>query len=597
MRGIGRKVALLIPALLTVLGLLWPAIFTGTSQSGPVADPVRFSSLRAEFTVGADGLMHATETITAVFPSGRHGIFRYWDIANANDSHVRQEPEVTEISLDGESVPYDMLWKDDRFRVAKIGDPDSYVMPGTHIYRIRYSVPGVLDAGTKGAAKQFASKTGDADAQSVFFWNVIAPAWNNEIDRAEVSITLPGPVPGVQCSVGGGVGRGCDGLTVTGNTVTLSAENLAPHTPVTVRAGVEVPTPPRAELPWSARWDGVLGRSLSVALWLVGLTATAGLGAVLWWRSTVEPSPGFPLQYAPPKGLGPVQCEYIRTERVSEQGLTATLFYLADRNLLSLRQDGPKKWTVNSVGEAGGWADVDPVSVAVGSALDLTYPGRVFRANGSVTSGRKLITAKADMETAVKQWARDQGFVAKHSVDLWLRFANVLALGLAIAGFLRWWLFPITLWGLPFAVFFLLTLPAWRPGVGLRRTPAGRQLWSEAGGFHRMLATDSAESRFDFSARKDLYAAYVPFAVAGGAAAAWAAKYQAATGQPAPDPGWYHSSSGSGSSGSWSGGASFDSFDSALSSSIGAYTASQSSPSSGGGGGGGGAVPYTHLRA
>ena len=59
------------------------------------------------------------------------------------------------------------------------------------------------------------------------------------------------------------------------------------------------------------------------------------------------------------------------------------------------------------------------------------------------------------------------------------------------------------------------------------RTPAGRQLWSQVGGFHRMLATDSAESRFDFAARKDLYTAYIPFAVAGGAAAAWAAKYQA----------------------------------------------------------------------
>ncbi len=58
---------------------------------------------------------------------------------------------------------------------------------------------------------------------------------------------------------------------------------------------------------------------------------------------------------------------------------------------------------------------------------------------------------------------------------------------------------------------------------------------------------------------------------------------------PAPQPDWYNSSSATG----WgfaggSGGPSFDSFDSALSSSIGAYTASQSSSSSGGGSGGGG---------
>jgi hypothetical protein len=114
-----------------------------------------------------------------------------------------------------------------------------------------------------------------------------------------------------------------------------------------------------------------------------------------------------------------------------------------------------------------------------------------------------------------------------------------------------------------------------------RRTPEGRQLWSQAGGFHRLLSTDSAETRFDFGARKDLYSAYVPFAVAAGSAALWAKKYRDTTGDVAPQPGWYNSSTtaGVGFAGG-SGGPDFDSFESALSSSIGAYTASQSSSSS-----------------
>src|SRR6476659_4625818 len=32
---------------------------------------------------------------------------------------------------------------------------------------------------------------------------------------------------------------------------------------------------------------------------VAGLTVAFGLGAFLWYRTTVEPSPGFPLQYAP----------------------------------------------------------------------------------------------------------------------------------------------------------------------------------------------------------------------------------------------------------------------------------------------------------
>ena len=73
-------------------------------------------------------------------------------------------------------------------------------------------------------------------------------------------------------------------------------------------------------------------------LWVLALTVAGALGAILWYRTTVEPSPGFPLQYAPPPGLGPVQTEYIRTESVPKNGLTATLFYLAERGLIDMRQ-------------------------------------------------------------------------------------------------------------------------------------------------------------------------------------------------------------------------------------------------------------------
>ena len=589
MRAVKRVVTRLVLLLFLGLGLLWPVVFDGVpSGGGATSDPVVFSDVRADFAVDSDGLMWADEIITAEFPGGRHGIFRFWDISNRNNSHLRQIPEIDEVSLDGQPVPYELLWQSyDRFRVAKIGDPNSYVPPGTHVYRIRYRVPGVLDPGGTGAAEDFASSVGDPSAPSVLFWNVVAPGWSNQIDRAQISVSLPARVTGAQCSVGAGLGRGCDGLTIAGNAVTLSAIDLPPRTPVTLRAGVDLPTPPRAEVPWSVRWDPVLGRSVPVVVWLAGLTAAAGLGAFLWWRTTVEPSPGFPLQYAPPQGLGPVQCEYIRTEQVPEEGLTATLLYLADRGLLSLDQDGKKKWTVHGVGDVGAWADVDPVSGAVSSALGLEIHGSTFHANGGVAAGRRLTAAKEAMTSAAKQWALGEGLIAKHPSELWLRVANIAALALTVVGFMRV-LFPITLWGLPFAVFFLLSTRVWTPGIGLRRTATGRQLWSEVGGFHRMLATDSAESRFDFSARRDLYTAYIPFAIASGTAALWAAKYQAATGQVPPQPGWYQTSSGTGRSSSASGDTGFDSFESALSSSIGAYTASQSSSSSGGGGGGGG---------
>ena len=187
------------------------------------------TNFRGDFVVDRDGRLEATETITTRFPSGRHGIFRYWDVANQNDSHIRQVPQVTEILLDDQPVPYKMLWQNQqRFLVAKIGDPDRYLDFGTHVFRIRYTIDGVLDPGAWEPKKTFASTLGDPAATSAFFWNVVAPGWNNEIDRADITVTLPGGVPGAQCSVGYGDGRPCADLAITGDRVELSATNLPP---------------------------------------------------------------------------------------------------------------------------------------------------------------------------------------------------------------------------------------------------------------------------------------------------------------------------------------------------------------------------------
>ena len=78
----GRLVKWLIPLLLIGFGLLWPVVFHGgAGSSGPSGpdDPVVFSDYDVDVSVDDAGDMSAVETITAEFPGGRHGIFRYWD--------------------------------------------------------------------------------------------------------------------------------------------------------------------------------------------------------------------------------------------------------------------------------------------------------------------------------------------------------------------------------------------------------------------------------------------------------------------------------------------------------------------------------------
>ena len=149
MSGVRRAIWLTIAALFVAVGVLWPLPFSGLSQAGPASDPVTISDFQADLRIDAAGNLDAVETITGEFPGDRHGIFRYWDVANPNDSGVRQEPNVISVLMDGAPMPYTMLWEDgDRFRVAKIGDPGSYLDYGTHVFEIRYTIPGVIDPGT-----------------------------------------------------------------------------------------------------------------------------------------------------------------------------------------------------------------------------------------------------------------------------------------------------------------------------------------------------------------------------------------------------------------------------------------------------------------
>ncbi|HEV7711992.1 MAG TPA: hypothetical protein VGP16_27645, partial [Asanoa sp.] len=368
----------------------------------------------------------------------------------------------------------------------------------------------------------------------------------NYIARADISVTLPGRVPGAGCSIGvGAEEKGCGTVDVAGTTLRVSAADLLPHTPVTVRVGVDVPTPSRATVPWSPRFDPILGRTLTGVMLVGALTLAAVASAYLWWRATSDKAPGFPVQYSPPEGIGPVQSEYIRTLKVSPDALTATLFHLAEHRLITVKQVNEKRWTITGIANHAAWDAMDPVSRKAGYALDVSHPGGEFNANGTAAAGKRLATAKTDLAAAVTAWGSRQRLLRTEKAPAanWLRWTGVLALVIAIVGFAHLG-FPATIWGLPFAAFFLCSTPAWRADAGVRRTEEGRRLWAQTQGFHRLISTDSAETRPDFAARRDLFTAYMPYAVVAGISELWARKYATVTGSVAPEPNWYHSATG-----------------------------------------------------
>ncbi len=580
--GVLRAVPATITAVLVAaVLLLWPVIGAVLPAEGDTEpELVRITDYRADFTVRADGRLDATETITATFPPGRHGIFRFWDLTDQGDPHVRLVPRSIEVTRDGSEEPFDLQWASGtRERVAKIGSADVELAAGSHVYTIRYAIDGALAPQSRDSGGTWAA----GDSGSAFVWSVLPAGWAMPIDRATLTVRLPERPREVACQIGDGSTRPCE-VSQEGSTLSITAAGLPPRTPVSVRADLEADAPGRTSVPWRISWDPLLGRS-ELVLGLLLLLTALGFGLGRWWAGrAAEDSPGQPVMYAPPDGLGPVQTHYVAHERLPGDALVATLLHQAERGLIKLEQLSPKQWRIEGLGTAQQWMEADPVSRSVATQLGITGPGDVFDADGSVASGQTLQAVQKNLGSITKQWAINDGYLVgvaserRHQVLVVL--AGVVGVVLAVTR-----PFGITMVAAPaFGVLIggagLLT-----SGIGTRRTTAGRDAWARSAGFRRLLSTPSSEVRFDFAAQKDLYLAYIPYAVAFGCADAWAEKYRRAMNEAPPQPTWYPVTTGGGG---WFGGddGGFGSFESSLQSSISAYEATQSSSSSGGGGGG-----------
>ncbi|MFN8193240.1 MAG: DUF2207 domain-containing protein [Nocardioidaceae bacterium] len=554
------------------LGVLLPGLVSsiGSSATDPVYEETSIRSYVATFLVDESGDLHVTERLKVSFPGyGKHGIFRFWDTRDPNTS-ARRVPDGISVTRDGQEEPFDLGWENGRrYRVAKIGSADVLIPAGDHVYEITYDVQGVL-------------LPHEGDLPSRFYWNLIPGGWQQQIERASLTVTLPADAEDVQCAVGTGSAGGCTARGEGGRTLKITAGPLQPRTPVTVSADLDLPTPAEGhDVPWPHLLDSVLGASTLPALAALGLAAVAGLGGWLLSRGTHEADPPFPLMYAPPDGIGPAQAQYILKERVDNTGFVASVMQAAERGAVVLDRAGDG-WTVTDKAGAAGWANVDAVTGQVAGLLG--GPGQSFTASRSdVTAGKTLQTELSQHAKAVSSWAKRERLMSASGLGGLGGLVLLASLGLTVLLIVK----PpsdMRVWAFVPGLFLLGATELGAIGATTRRTAKGRDLWSRVGGFHRVLSTPSSVQRFDFSGRQELYTAYLPWAVAFGCAKEWADKYRTEVGAEPPTPSYLGAYTGGYLAGDPSS-ALVDDFSSTVSSAISAYQATQSSSSSGGGGG------------
>ena len=99
MRILLRALALIVAAGVLFIPAVAALVPTSETVTGP--DPVRVTDYTANYVVTAEGDLVAKEQITAEFPGGRHGIFRFWDLSDPSDKNVRLIPKSVTVQLDG----------------------------------------------------------------------------------------------------------------------------------------------------------------------------------------------------------------------------------------------------------------------------------------------------------------------------------------------------------------------------------------------------------------------------------------------------------------------------------------------------------------
>jgi len=556
--------------LLLAIGIAVPAAFYGVTGDDSSYEPTRIASYDATFDVSADGSMSATERLGVQFPSSdRHGIFRFFDVVDPNDSHARRTPEDLEVSRDGAEDGLDMSTQGlGRYVVARIGRENVTLPFGQHDYVLRYDMTGVLGTGTDGTASQF-------------YWNLIPGGWAQPIDQARLVVNLPAPAEQVQCAVGVGETTGCNVQGEGTDKLVITASGLQPRTPVTVKVGLDVPTPDNPDaVAWAPRWDPVLSRHwwLAAFLVLLGLGAL-GLGFRLA-RSAFEPKPPYPLQYAPPEGLGPAQAVYLFTERVPREAYVASVLEAAAAGAVTLDQQGGF-WEIKDTKGEEGWAGLDEITQRIARLPG--GQGQTFTAGRKdVAAGQLLKSELSSFSSRTATWAAKAGYMIPSGLGTAGGFVVIASL-VAAAVLCIWNPFTMSVTALVPGLFGIGALSLAQPGSGTRRTPQGRELWSRIGGFHRVLSTPSSQARFGFSGRQELYTAYIPWAVAFGVADEWANKYRTEMGVEPPVPSYFPAYAGV-HTGNYVSQMVGD-FDSTVSSAISSYQATQSSSSGGGGGG------------
>lgn len=603
-------------------------------QTMPAHAKERITDFRADIRIAADGSMTVDEHIRVMVEGHaiKHGITRDFptDYRDRLRNRYQVGFEVLDASLDGQSEDWHTKRIDNGVRVY-LGSKDRRVSSGQHDYRIRYRTTRQL---------------GFFDQHDELYWNVTGTGWAFPIEHASAAIHLPVQVAAEKLKASGYTGsQGSDAQNLTTAILADGARYettraLEPHQGLSVvlefPKGIIAAPATQQKLIW------LLQDNRNLLLALLGLALLWLYYGWTWNRVGRDPAAG-PLvaRYEPPDDDSAAALRYVSKMGYDNTCFTAGVLDLAARGKLTIEQDAEDVYSVtrtpgNDASKLS--ADnrkllkklfaasdrlefknthhtvVSAARKAHQNALALQYEKKYFFTNSSklwpgvlislTTLGSMMIGAQPEawfmllwlsiwsmgvfvLVSAALGKSHGKGFKARFSgIGAWLFAIPFLIgeiFGLGIFGHMVGYaILPIfvALFATNFAFYHWMKAP----------TQDGAKLLDKINGFRWYLGVaekQELDSRYKPESKPELFARYLPYAVALGVDNAWAERFANALTpmqMREAQPTWYHGSS----IGSFSA-HSFASFSSDLSSGMSSAIASSSvAPGSSSGGGGGG---------
>lgn len=522
-----KRIAVLSALLALALSLIGGALFA--------AKDYRAERFDAEWVVGEDGALLVTETVVFRFDGGPF-TFVYRELPLDYSDGI----EVIEARLDGQPLPtgegagaYE-IDDDDPLKVTWHLAPTS---DATHTFDLTYRVRGVV------------RKEGGED---LLWWNFLPTEYEYPIDSATLTVAYPASAELIGAPE---VRRGEAAVTEGDGNVRFVAENVPAGAPLTVALrfaeGSLIAVPPE----WQAREAQVAARSPLVA-GAAGLVALLGGGwlVALWQRGRRESgftAPRAAVEYAPPSKLAPALAGALASGqgKASATHALATVFHLAQRNLISIEQTGAKKWyseppyAFQKTPALGAALAGQELSEHEGSLVDLLFADK-NGAKDRVTlteAGRRLQSKLSPFSKAVESELRGMGYIdparQKYGERFygWMIALLVLAGVTAVAGAflvrsLGGWVFLMPV------VLFVLSMVALALGSSYSPlSEKGEDAAARWRGFaeHIKQVAKGRESSWE----THTFDRYFPYAAAFGQAEGWAKAFEQAGGTEVPD--WF----------------------------------------------------------